>query len=214
MTRLLEHAQKLEAMLDTPYDPTAAGLLVPDVVTRPDKVGRGSRKRLSDLHGSVTMRDVGGEAEKRRLEEETKEEAVKEKKRQALEKKEAAQIEVTERAAAFALCEEGCVCEVVPCLWTGWKRCPNCGPKKGLCKGSEHMLQHANPCCLATILLWGLSSACLVRSLLGGFGRSRAIRLCKRPRAAWVWGGSICRIGVILGWYWADLMQNLELRGL
>ena len=47
--RLLKHAQELEAMVEAPFDPTAAGLLVPDVVTRPDKpTGRG-RKRLSDL---------------------------------------------------------------------------------------------------------------------------------------------------------------------
>eukprot|EP00966_Prymnesium_polylepis_P077287 1790191-Prymnesium_polylepis.1 len=80
------------------------------------------------------MRDVGGEAEKRRLEDEAKEEATKEKKRQALERKEAEKKEAEERAAAYARCEAASVCGVVPCPWAGWKRCPACGPKKGLCK--------------------------------------------------------------------------------
>jgi hypothetical protein len=77
-------------MVDAPFDQKAAGVLVPSVVTRPDKPAGGSkgRKRLSDLHGSVTMRDVCGEAEKRRLEDEAKEAATKEKKRLALEKNE------------------------------------------------------------------------------------------------------------------------------
>jgi hypothetical protein len=39
-----------------------------------------------------------------------------------------------ERAAAFARCEAACSCGVVPCPWASWKRCPTCGPKKGLCK--------------------------------------------------------------------------------
>ena len=135
MARLREHAEELEAIHEAPFDPTAAGVLVPDVVTRPDKQARGcGRKRLSDLHGSVTMRNVAGEAEKRRLEDEKKEEGAKEKKRQALEKKEVEK-EVAERsAAAFARCEAACACGVAPCPWAGWKRCPACGPKKGLCR--------------------------------------------------------------------------------
>ena len=80
------------------------------------------------------MRNLGGEAEKRRLEDEAKEEAAKEKKRMALEKKDAEQKEAEERVAAFARCEAVCVCGVVPCPFAGWKRCPMCGPKKGLCK--------------------------------------------------------------------------------
>ena len=35
--------------------------------------------------------------------------------------------------AAFEVCEEVCGCVVVPCPWAKWKRCPQCGPKKGLC---------------------------------------------------------------------------------
>lgn len=134
--RLLAHAQQVEAELDAPFDPTAAGVLVPDVVTRPDKQvpARGGRKRLSDLHGSVTMRNVGGEAEKRRLEDEAKAAAVQEKKRLAIENKEKAQKEKEDNDFYFSLCENGCMCAVVPCPWAGWKRCPKCGPKKGLCK--------------------------------------------------------------------------------
>lgn len=68
---LLAYAKELEAERDMPFDQTAAGVLVPTAVTRPDKPGgRGGRKRLHDMHGSVTMQDVAGEAERRRLEDE------------------------------------------------------------------------------------------------------------------------------------------------
>ena len=61
--RLLGHAQELEAMVEAPFDPTAAGLIVPDVVTRPDKeVPGGGRKRLTAMHGSVTMQGLDGPA--------------------------------------------------------------------------------------------------------------------------------------------------------
>ena len=29
------------------------------------------------------------------------------------------------------------MCGVIPCPWAKWKRCLNCGPKKGLCKVRE-----------------------------------------------------------------------------
>ena len=135
VARLLEHAEAPERMLDAPFNPLAAGVLVPDVITRPDKSGEGrSRKRLSDLHGSMTMRGVAEEAKKRRLEDEAKAAEAEERKRLTLEKKEVAAREAAEREAAFALCEAGCACGAVPCPWVGWKRCPACGPKKGLCK--------------------------------------------------------------------------------
>eukprot|EP00966_Prymnesium_polylepis_P282201 6520906-Prymnesium_polylepis.1 len=57
--RLLAHAQELEAMVEAPFDPAAAGLLVPDVVERPDKAGPAGRKRLTAMHGSVTMHAGG-----------------------------------------------------------------------------------------------------------------------------------------------------------
>eukprot|EP00966_Prymnesium_polylepis_P111745 2585064-Prymnesium_polylepis.1 len=132
---LLEYAQELEAERDLPFDPKAAGILVPTVVARPAKEQRGAgRMRLSNLHGSVTMRDVGGEAEKRRLEDKAAADAAQEAKRLREEKKEAAEREASERAAAFARCEHACVCGVIPCPYTKWKRCPTCGPKNGLCK--------------------------------------------------------------------------------
>ena len=133
--RLLGHAQELEAMADAPFDPTAAGVLVPDVVTRPDKEGPGGgRKRLTAMHGSVTMQGVGEEAEQREREAKELAAAVKAKKLQAAEKKEAAAAAVSERDAGFALCEVVCACEVTPCPYAKWKRCPACGPKNGLCK--------------------------------------------------------------------------------
>jgi hypothetical protein len=135
VSRLLAYAQGLEAEQDAPFDPAAAGLLVPTAVTRPERQQpAGGRKRLSDLHGSVTMRNVGGEAQKRRLEAEEAAAAVAERKRQREAKKAADEREVAERNAAFARCEGGCMCGVVPCPWAKWKRCMVCGPKLGLCK--------------------------------------------------------------------------------
>lgn len=88
---------------------------MPTAVTRPDKPGGAGRKRLSDLHGSVTMRDVGGEAEKRRLEDEAQQKAVQERKRVAAEKKDEAARAAAAEVAAFERCEHGCACGVVPC---------------------------------------------------------------------------------------------------
>ena len=128
--------EEREAEDDAPFDPVAAGLLMPDAVTRPDKPqGKAAgKRRLSDLHGSVTMRDVAGEARRRREEAEAAEEKKQEKKRRQEEKKEVEKREADEREAAFARCERGCVCGVMPCPWLGWKRCPTCGPKRGLCR--------------------------------------------------------------------------------
>ena len=39
-----------------------------------------------------------------------------------------------EEAAGFARCEAGCKCKKSPCPYAGWKRCPECGPKKGECR--------------------------------------------------------------------------------
>ena len=109
--RLLGHAQELEAMVDAPFDPTAAGILVPDVVTRPDKEGGGgARKRLTAMHGSVTMQGVGEEAEQREREATEQAAAAKAKKLQAAEKKEVAAAAILERDAEFALCEVACAC--------------------------------------------------------------------------------------------------------
>eukprot|EP00966_Prymnesium_polylepis_P296448 6848618-Prymnesium_polylepis.1 len=133
--RLLEHAQELEAMVEAEWDPTAAGVLVPDVVQRPDKEGPvGGRKRLTAMHGSVTMQGVGEEAEQREREATEQATAAQAKKLQAAEKKEAAAAEAAERGAAFALCEVACACGVTPCPYGKCKRCPVCGPKNGFCK--------------------------------------------------------------------------------
>ena len=136
MARLLEHAQALEAERDAPFNPAAAGVLVPTAVTRSDKPmgSRTGRKRLTELHGLVTMRDVGGVATTRRLEEEAVATAAAEKKRLAHQKKEAAAAAAVADVAAFERCEHGCACSVVPCPYAKWKRCPACGLKSSLCK--------------------------------------------------------------------------------
>ena len=133
--RLLEHAQELEAIVEAPFDPTGAGHLIPDVITRPDKEGGGGgRKRLTAMFGSVTMQGVGEEADQREKEAKEQAAAAAAKKEQATQKKEAAAAAASERDAAFVRCEIACACEVTPCPYAKWKRCPACGPKNGLCK--------------------------------------------------------------------------------
>ena len=61
------------------------------------------------MSGPATMRNLGGEAEKRRLEDEQQEAKKEARKRLAIEKKETAEREAAELEAAFALCEAGCV---------------------------------------------------------------------------------------------------------
>ena len=131
---LRAYTEEFEAAHDAPHDPTAAGILVPDVTTRPDKAGPNKRQRLTALHGSVTMRDVAGEVERRRKEVEAEAAAKDEKARARAEAKVAGEQEADALIAAFEACEHGCVCEVAPCMMAKWKRCPTCGPKSSLCK--------------------------------------------------------------------------------
>ena len=131
---LLARAQELEKKSEEPFDPKEAGLLVPKKMDAPGKKKSGKRSRLSAKSGSMTLQDVKGDAAERRAEDKEKEDKQKEKKQKAEEKKAAAASEKEANIAAFEVCEEVCGCAVVPCPWAKWKRCPQCGPKKGLCK--------------------------------------------------------------------------------
>jgi hypothetical protein len=131
---LLSLCEALEAEHDAPLDLGAAGILVPDVTTRPDKEGANKRQRLSSMHGSVTMRNVGDEAAARREEAAAAAAAKEEKARARVEAKAAGVQEADALIAAFEACEHGCVCEVAPCMMAKWKRCPACGPKRSVCK--------------------------------------------------------------------------------
>ena len=105
---------------------------------RPDKQGPNpKRQRLSSMHGSVTMRDVGVAAERRKEAEAAaaaKEEKARAKADQKAEAKATEDAEAARLVAAFEVCEHGCACGVVPCPMAKWKRCPACGPKSSLCK--------------------------------------------------------------------------------
>lgn len=56
---LKEYAKQLEDEIDKPYDALRGGLLVPEKVAPPER--RTTKSRLSDMSGSVTMRDILGE---------------------------------------------------------------------------------------------------------------------------------------------------------
>ena len=132
---LLTYSEELETEHDARFCPEAAGLLVPDCVTRPDKPGKNpERKRMSQLHGSTTMRNLAVEAKKRRVEYEEKAQTTAANKQQRAEKKEEKAAAAAEEAAGFAYCEARCKCKKNPCPYALWKRCPECGPKKGECR--------------------------------------------------------------------------------
>ena len=80
------------------------------------------------------MRNLAAEAKKRREEDEEKAQTTAANKQQRLEKKEEKAAAAAEEAAGFAHCEAGCKCKKKPCPYAGWKRCPECGPKKGECR--------------------------------------------------------------------------------
>lgn len=86
------------------------------------------------VDGSTSMRNLAAEAKKRREEDEEKAQTTAANKQQRLEKKEEKAAAAAEEAAGFARCEVGCKCKKSPCPYAGWKRCPECGPKKGECR--------------------------------------------------------------------------------
>lgn len=119
--------------MEKPYDAVRAGLLVPDKVAAPER--RTTKSRLSDMSGSVTMRDILGEKERRRREEAEADEAAAAKRQATAKKKAEAQAEKDAVLAAFERCEVMCMCNcgLVPCPYAKWKRCPQCGPKNHAC---------------------------------------------------------------------------------
>ena len=154
--------------------PDVPDVLVPDVLTRPERQQPAKRKRLSDLHGSVTMRGVGDVAAERREEDEAAAELTKEKKRQALEKKEAAAHAAEATAAAFARCEVACVCGIIPCPYStpsgSGARCA--GPRMASAR-SRHAWQHASRSCWASTRRWARRRAPRPRSKRTAFLRAR-----------------------------------------
>mmetsp|Transcript_42056 Transcript_42056/g.89803 ORF Transcript_42056/g.89803 Transcript_42056/m.89803 type:complete len:160 (-) Transcript_42056:30-509(-) len=129
---LLAFAQELEEERALPFDPTAAGFLTPDAPMEPTREQR-RVSRLSDLHGSFTLRQLGEEKRRRQEEEREAAEAKEQAKRQRLEVVEAAAVAREVQDQEFARCEHGCKCGVVPWPWAKWKRCPQCGPKPRVC---------------------------------------------------------------------------------
>ena len=122
-------------MLANPLNPVEAGLLVPDVVEEPCRVRK--RKRLSDRSGSFTMQNLKGMHQ----EAQTEEERIESEKRQRREARAVQRSAALEAAAAlnvsFTVCEFSCACGREPCPFRGWKRCPQCGPKKSICRRAK-----------------------------------------------------------------------------
>ena len=127
------YAAELEAKAAAQFNPLSTGLLVPDVITKVP-VRAKTRSKLSDKHGSFTLQDVNGEKKKRVAEDESAADAAAAKRLKAADKKSEAETARADIVMGFEACEHACVCPSKPCAWSGWKRCPACGPKKGLCR--------------------------------------------------------------------------------
>lgn len=133
---LLEYAEQLEKQLDAPFDPEAAGLLAPErIPDRKRKDGK-KRSRLSDMSGSVTLRNVLGEKRARDEEDQAAADAAKAKRAAIAAKKDAVAREQAEKIRGFEACEKRCTCgrRSQVCPYAKWVRCPTCGPKPGVCK--------------------------------------------------------------------------------
>lgn len=126
----------LQDKLAQPFDPCAAGLLEPEKIQAPARVPQ-RRSRLSDLHGSWTLRNIKDAKRQREQEEREAAEAAAERRDQLPAKRSHDKRLAEEELEAFARCEHGCVCSARPCPFASWRRCPQCGPKKSVCKKRE-----------------------------------------------------------------------------
>ena len=86
------------------------------------------------MAGSMTMQDVRGEKDRRNTEEEAERARIEANKVEREAKKAAAAAAELEMHAKFEACEHMCACGIVPCPFAKWVRCPQCGPKKGVCR--------------------------------------------------------------------------------
>ena len=115
------------------YDPSKAGLLVPDVVVQPERAAN-KRQRLSDRSGSMTMQQIKEVRRERDAQEKEEADRIAAGKAERERKKAVKMTAAMEAQQGFEACEVVCVCGIVPCPYAKWKRCPQCGPKSGVCK--------------------------------------------------------------------------------
>ena len=129
-----EYAEELEAKAAERFSPLDAGILVPDVVTKVAPLRARTKSRLSDKHGSLTMQEVSADKDERDADAAVAADEAAAKRLKSAEKKDDAARARADVVAGFEACQHACVCPSQPCAWSGWKLCPACGPKKGLCK--------------------------------------------------------------------------------
>jgi hypothetical protein len=142
-------AEKYKKRMESAFDPAEAGLLVPvsavagaapgripDEDVEDDGAPARKRSRLSDLHGSFTLRQMKAEKERRKEADGSAAEERAQRKQGAADKKAQEESAAADRVKAFEQCELQCACGAPPfaCPFAKWKRCPTCGPKPGLCK--------------------------------------------------------------------------------
>eukprot|EP00962_Isochrysis_galbana_P037741 scaffold13255_cov128-Isochrysis_galbana.AAC.5 len=150
--KLMALAANYKSKMEAGFDPLEAGLLVPVSAIAGAGAGRipdededesapaRKRSRLSDLHGSFTLREMRAEKDRRKEAEDGAAEERAQRKQAAAKKKAQEEGETAFRIKAFERCELGCVCVcgappfASACPFAKWKRCPTCGPKPGLCK--------------------------------------------------------------------------------
>jgi hypothetical protein len=143
-------AQKYKEKSEAAFDPVEAGMLRPvsavdgaapsrvpdDEAEEEDGAPARKRSRLSDMHGSFTLREMRAMKERRKEAVEGAAQEKAQRKQAAADKKAQDEAEAAGRIQAFEQCERECACGAPPCAcpFAKWKRCPTCGPKPGLCK--------------------------------------------------------------------------------
>ena len=176
LQQLEQFAKKLEEKAQAPYDPSRGVLSLSSDAPSARQGGTGSdddsdaadgdsaspvraRRRLVQLSGSFTLRDMWGEKQKRQQEAAKVEDAAQRKKAARLEKRAEDEERSRVRRDAFVACKDVCMCAIVPCPWEGFMLCDNCGNlKKGWCKKRECVKWRKSPVSLASALVVGLES--------------------------------------------------------
>ena len=154
--QLEAYAQKMEKKAEAPYDPcrgilSGASSSVSSHVCSEDAGGdgggteddesalpaHGKKVRLFELSGSWTLRDMQAEKAKRRMQVVATSEQAQQRKAARIERAADAAQQDLSRRSSFAVCSDGCECQLVPCPWEGFMLCACGNLKRGLCKKRE-----------------------------------------------------------------------------
>ena len=112
----------------------ACGLLPVVKLDNPKRRKMTQQKRLTSISGSMTLNELHIQRRSRSAQQTAHQQGVERRKMAAVLKRAVVQSKAAELHDAFMKCRQQCTCDSVPCKFEGWVLCPQCGPKKGLCR--------------------------------------------------------------------------------